>query len=138
METDNRPLLLQKEIRINGYDIDFMGIVSNIVYVRWFEDLRTHFLEVYYPLENFLKNNQCPTVIRTEIDYKIPLTVNHKPMGRIWLNEVSKARLRVGLEIVTGNKVHATGLQTGTILDLTTRRPVKVPEEFKELFDKAP
>lgn len=134
---DNRPLLLEKEIKINGYDIDVMGIVSNIVYVRWFEDLRTHFLEVYYPLERFLKNNQCPTIIRTEIDYKFPLTIDDKPVGRIWLVETSRARLKVGLEIVTGDRVYVTGFQTGTILDLTTRRPVKVPEELSRLLDNA-
>ena len=35
-----RQLIAEKEITINAYDIDARGIVSNIVYIRWFEDLR--------------------------------------------------------------------------------------------------
>jgi len=42
-----RPMLIQKPLKINGYDIDVMGIVSNIVYIRWFEDLRFEFLDRY-------------------------------------------------------------------------------------------
>ncbi len=30
-----KPLLIEMPIKINFYDIDAMGIVSNIVYVRW-------------------------------------------------------------------------------------------------------
>lgn len=30
-----RKLVAEAEIEVNGYDIDAMGIVSNIVYVRW-------------------------------------------------------------------------------------------------------
>ena len=39
-----RILVAERELEVNGYDIDAMGIVSNIVYVRWFEDLRTDFI----------------------------------------------------------------------------------------------
>jgi acyl-CoA thioester hydrolase len=45
-----KPMLVELEIKIKAYDIDVMGIVSNIVYVRWFEDLRTLFLIHFYPL----------------------------------------------------------------------------------------
>lgn len=37
-------LVVEKEIEVNGYDIDVMGVVSNIVYIRWFEDLRIVFI----------------------------------------------------------------------------------------------
>lgn len=30
-------LVAEREIEVNNYDIDAMGIVSNIVYIRWFE-----------------------------------------------------------------------------------------------------
>ncbi len=37
-------LVAEKEIEVNGYDIDAMGVVSNIVQIVWFEDLRTAFI----------------------------------------------------------------------------------------------
>ena len=39
-----RKLVAERNFEVNGYDIDAMGIVSNIVYIRWFEDLRTDFI----------------------------------------------------------------------------------------------
>ena len=32
--------LVEMPLKVQGYDIDVAGIVSNIVYVRWLEDLR--------------------------------------------------------------------------------------------------
>ena len=40
-------LVAEKEIEVNNYDIDAMGIVSNIVYVRWFEDLNSIYQSTY-------------------------------------------------------------------------------------------
>lgn len=50
-------LVAEKEIEVNNYDIDAMGIVSNIVYVRWFEDLRTVFINQYMNYSEMIKNH---------------------------------------------------------------------------------
>jgi hypothetical protein len=70
-----RPILIQKPLKINGYDIDVMGIVSNIVYIRWFEDLRFEFLDRYWPFENMLKSNRSPVLSTTHVKYRYPLTI---------------------------------------------------------------
>ncbi len=44
MTTERSISPAEKEIEVNGYDIDAMGVVSNIVYIRWFEILRTAFI----------------------------------------------------------------------------------------------
>ena len=36
---------VQHSFRVMTYDIDFAGIVSNISYIRWLEDLRNLFAE---------------------------------------------------------------------------------------------
>jgi len=43
-----RPFLIEVPLPVRTYDIDFAGIVSNIVYIRWLEDLR---LEDGRPIE---------------------------------------------------------------------------------------
>ena len=35
-----RVMELEMPLKVRAYDVDAMGYVSNIVYVRWFEDLR--------------------------------------------------------------------------------------------------
>jgi len=42
-----RTLNIDLPITVKTYDIDFMGIVSNISYVRWMEDLRLQFLDIH-------------------------------------------------------------------------------------------
>ena len=37
-------------LRVQTYDIDFAGIVSNIVFIRWLEDLRLGLMDEAYPL----------------------------------------------------------------------------------------
>lgn len=75
-----RKLVAEKEIEVNVYDIDAMGIVSNIVYVRWFEDLRTAFINQYMTYSEMMKFNISPILMRTESDYKVPLTIHDKPV----------------------------------------------------------
>ena len=69
----DRPLLVELDFTARTYDVDFMGIVSNIVYVRWLEDLRLRLLAVHHPLEDQLEAGYAPILARTEIAYKHPV-----------------------------------------------------------------
>ena len=40
----------EQPLPIRTYDIDFAGIVSNIVFIRWLEDLRLGLMDQAYPL----------------------------------------------------------------------------------------
>lgn len=67
---DHRPLAVSLPFSVKTYDIDFAGHVSNIVYIRWLEDLRLHFLDVYSLLDQQMAESYVPILTRTEIDYK--------------------------------------------------------------------
>ena len=101
-------LLAEKDIQINAYDIDAMGIVSNIVYVRWFEDLRMVFLNEHYPLADMMAIKISPILMHTEIDYKVPLTIFDQPIGRCWMVKSGQSSWEMEFEIAT-DKVHCTG-----------------------------
>lgn len=130
-----KPLLLEMPIRINGYDIDVMGIVSNIVYIRWFEDLRHHFLDVYWPYEEMLKLNQSPVLAKTEANYKYPLTIQDKPIiGKVWVHHFGRAKWEMGFEIANESRIFCTGTQMGYIFDINRKRPIPMPEELVERY----
>ena len=67
--------VVEKGIQIKSYEIDAMGIVSNITYVKWFEDIRHDFLNVYYPYDEMMKTGISPMLMKTEVEYKLPLTI---------------------------------------------------------------
>ncbi len=130
-----RPLLVEKPIRINGYDIDVLGIVSNIVYVRWFEDLRHHFLDKYWPYEEMIKINQSPVLAKTELEYKYPLTIHDKPVGRVWVAHFGRGKWEMCFEISIGNKIACKGKQTGYVIDTNRMKPIPIPEGLRQQYE---
>lgn len=75
-----RKLVAERNFEVNGYDIDAMGIVSNIVYIRWFEDLRTDFINQYMPYSDMMSQQISPILMNTEAEYKTPITIHDKPV----------------------------------------------------------
>lgn len=39
---------MEQEFRIRAHEIDAMGVESNMEYLKWFEDIRHVFLDLYY------------------------------------------------------------------------------------------
>lgn len=132
-----RPLLLTQDISVRSYDIDVLGIVSNIVYIRWFEDLRTYFLDVYYPYQELLKQNTSPILKETHIDYKYPITIQDQVKGQVWLSDVSKSKWECSFELFDNTRIFAIGQQVGYFIDVQRKRPVRVPEKFEQLRKSA-
>ena len=131
-----KPMLIKKQFNINAYDIDVMGIVSNIVYIRWFEDLRFLLLDTYWSYEEMLKIDQSPILNKTEIEYKHPLTIFDKPVGEIWVSNLTKSRWTVSIEVKTNDKLICKGTQTGYFFDINGKRPVAIPQELMEKYQK--
>ncbi|QYG32262.1 acyl-CoA thioesterase [Mammaliicoccus sciuri] len=128
-----RKLVAEKEIEVNVYDIDAMGIVSNIVYVRWFEDLRTAFINQYMTYSEMMKFNISPILMRTESDYKVPLTIHDKPVGRCWLVKVSRMKWELEFEIATEDKVHCMGYQKGGFYNVVDEKIAQTLKVFLEI-----
>ena len=122
---------------VPAYDIDAMGIVSNIVYVRWFEDLRTAFLEKYHPLRVMLAAGVTPILAHTDIHYRWPITIQDQPTGEAWIETMGRSKWQIGFEIRAGEKVCCTGTQEGIFVDLATRRPVPAPAELIAAYEAA-
>jgi acyl-CoA thioester hydrolase len=66
------------------YDIDFAGVLSNLAYVRWLEDLRILFAEQALPLGAALARGIAPALLRTEIDTLAPVRFPDQVEGRLW------------------------------------------------------
>jgi acyl-CoA thioester hydrolase len=128
------PLQAELQFAVRAYDIDAMGIVSNIVYVRWFEDLRTEFLERVLPLREILASGMAPILAHTDIRYRSPITIQDKPAGRVWVELLGRAKWRLAFEIRAGERVCCTGAQEGLFIDLSTRKPVPVPARLADAF----
>jgi len=129
-----QPLEITLPISVRTYDIDFAGIVSNIVFIRWLEDLRCEILVNHLPREELIQNGIAPLLIQTKVDYKKSITLFDKPVGRMWISKLKTLKWFINAEISIDGNIAATAEQTGCFIDLTTRRPVPVPEALQRKY----
>lgn len=128
-------MLLEMPIQVNGYDIDVMGIVNNVVYVRWFEDLRHFYLDNYWPYKEMLKSKLSPILAKTEVEYKAPVTIQDELIGKIWVANFGRGKWEMAMEISNGKKVVCHGKQTGYIFDMERNRPVPIPDHLRNKYE---
>lgn len=121
-------------VEVKPYDIDVVGIVSNIVYVRWMEDLRLAMLAAYLPLQEQMDNGIVPAIRRTEVDYRRPIVMHEQVTGQMWLSGLTKVRFEVTANFLVGDEVAASARQVGCFINLTTKRPARVPESLMTRF----
>ncbi len=124
------PFEVNLDFSVRTYDIDFAGIVSNIVYIRWLEDLRLTILETYYPLENFLSKGLAPTLVETRIKYIRPITILDQPHARMWIGRMTKLRLTFNAEFYNDGELTTTAEQLGCLVRMSTGRPVPIPDDL--------
>lgn len=132
-----KPLLIELSLDIKTYDIDFAGIVSNIVYIRWLEDMRLEMLKRYFPLDIQLKQGFGPILASTNIEYKRPLNIQSTALGRMWMAGIDNRRWTVSAEITANNKIAAIAEQVGLFVSLSDGRPVPMPDEVMSSYQRS-
>jgi acyl-CoA thioester hydrolase len=121
----------EQPLRVQTYDIDFAGIVSNIVFVRWLEDLRLGLMEQAYPLIRALAEDVAPILLATRISYRRPVTIADSLLGRMRVASLGRVRWQLAAEFTVGATVHAEAEQEGLFMRLSTRRPIAIPEPIR-------
>ncbi|MBX9257063.1 acyl-CoA thioesterase [Desmonostoc muscorum CCALA 125] len=130
----HRPLEVVLAIPVRTYDIDFVGIVSNIVYIRWLEDLRLKFLDEHWELNQQLEQGYAPVLAGTEIEYKRSIKISDRVIGRLWLSNLGRLKWTVKAEILSNDELAAVATQKGAFISLENGRPIQIPEEFQKKY----
>ena len=136
--SSNRALEITVGLEPKTYDIDFSGIVSNIVYIRWLEDLRLIWLETHFrPLNTLLEDGVCPVILQTRVDYKRALLISDKPSGRMWVSGYTRFKWVLGAEISARGWTRAIAEQTGGFLNMDTKQAVPIPDDLYSKVSEA-
>src|SRR5579884_4564177 len=126
--------IFEQPLVIRTYDIDFAGIVSNIVFVRWLEDLRLDLMEAAYPLRRALADDVAPVLLSTRVSYRRPVTIHDALVGRVRVAGLGRVRWRLAADFVVGGEVHAEAEQEALFIRLSTRRPVSIPAAIRARY----
>lgn len=131
-----RRLYVELPITVKTYDIDFMGIVSNISYVRWLEDLRLHVLDIHYPLQKLVSELIVPILTQTHIEYRRPIRMHDQVIGSIWMEKFDSSAWVANMEFSVNGKIAAAASQGGVFINISTMKPADPPEGLQKKFDE--
>ncbi|EAT17081.1 thioesterase family protein [Desulfuromonas acetoxidans] len=121
-------------IIIQPQDIDLMGHVNNIVYLRWVQDVATaHWNHAATDEE---KAGLLWMVTRHEIDYLRQVFAEDKLIARTWVGKAQRRRFERHTEIrrEQDGKVVAKALTWWFPVDHATKKPTTVAEEVRARF----
>ena len=124
------PVEIIRKRKAQTYEIDFAGVMSNQVYFRWLEDLRTDIIQEFVDLRELIEMGSVPVLAHSEIDYKLPVRLLEEVECRMWVEEMSSMRWAVAAEFKVHGKVCTKSKQWGVFVDTKTMRPVLAPDVF--------
>jgi acyl-CoA thioester hydrolase len=121
-------------IQVLSPDIDELGHVNNVVYVRYIQEVAAAHWEVIASAE--LKNKYLWVVLRHEIDYRNPAFLNDKIVGTTWVGESNGAKFERFVKLVRASdqKVLAESKTIWCMLDAKTLRPTRIGDNILEIL----
>jgi acyl-CoA thioester hydrolase len=121
------------EVRIEPGDVDGMGHVNNIVYVRWIQEVAMAHWSAVAPAD--AQAAMTWVVLRHEIDYLRPARPGDRVRARTWIGAGESLRYERFTEIVGDDgTVLARARTLWCPVDITTGRPRRVPPEVRAAF----
>jgi acyl-CoA thioester hydrolase len=116
-------------------DIDELGHVSNLVYLRWVQDVAmAHSRAVGWDVARYRELGAAFMVRRHEIDYIAQVTLGQSLRAETWVDSWRLASCIRKTEILDDGKVVARAATTWALIGLTSGRPQRIPEDLAALF----
>jgi len=116
-------------------DIDELGHVSNLVYLRWvLEVAMAHSRSLGWDYAEYRALGAVFVVRRHEIDYVAPVTIGQTLSAETWVDAWKQASCVRQTELVRDGKVVARAATTWAMMSLATGRPIRIPDELRAKF----
>lgn len=115
-------------------DIDALGHVNNVVWVRWIQEMATAHWEAVAPAAH--RDAYIWVVTRHEVDYLRAVGPGETVTGRTWVADAPKgARFDRHVEFIGADgRPRVRARTTWAILDKASGRPLRVPAEVAAPF----
>lgn len=122
-------------IRSTTHDIDENGHVSNLVYLRWVQEVATaHSTALGWGYAEYRKLGAVFVVRRHEIDYLAPVLADEEVIGETWVENWRAASCVRRTELARGAQIVARAATTWAFIQFATGRPIRIPDELRALF----
>jgi acyl-CoA thioester hydrolase len=116
-------------------DIDELGHVSNLVYIRWILDVATeHSRTAGWFFPEYRALGAVFVVRRHEVDYIAQVTVGQTLVATTWVDPWRPASCIRRTELARGDTIVARGATTWALISLTEGRPLRIPDHLRAAF----
>lgn len=123
-----------KSIDVQPDDLDRLGHVNNVVYLRWLEEISwAHITSLGMDWSLQQQLGKAMAITRTEIDYLQPALAGDELRLGTWLVEFDgrfRSARRFQLVRVRDGKTLVRALSRHACVDMRTQRPCRVPDEY--------
>lgn len=122
-------------ITVEANDIDELGHVNNIVYVRWVQEASAaHWNQL---ADEETKRENAWVVMRHEIDYLSPAIFSDKVVAKTWVGESNGAKSVRYVDICSATgKIFAKAKTTWCLLSTQNMRPKRIDEKMLAVLFK--
>ncbi len=121
-------------VRVRPEDIDELGHVNNVHYLRWVQDAAVAHWRALAPKED--QERLLWVVLRHEIDYRHAARLGDEIVARTWVGGSTRISFERLTEIrrADDGQVLARARTLWCPIDAQTHRPVKVSPRVREIF----
>jgi acyl-CoA thioester hydrolase len=124
----------------NESDMDALGHVSNLVYVRWIQDVaKAHSIAVGWDHEAYIRLGAVFVVRRHEVDYLLPAyggdAIRLVTYVAGW--SAATADRRTSIVRLSDGREIARARTTWALVTIGTGRPRRVPPEIMAAFERS-
>jgi acyl-CoA thioester hydrolase len=134
MESDRAQECFDLRITVTAADIDELGHVNNVIYLRWVQDAA-----VAHWRARASANDQEAllwVVVRHEIDYKRPAFLNEEVIARTWVGTATRRAFERYTQLLRASdqRILAQARTLWCPIDSKTGKPTDVSAEVRERF----
>jgi len=116
-------------------DIDELGHVSNLVYLRWVQDVATaHSRATGWDSARYRSIGVAFMVRRHEIDYVAQVNLGDALRAETWVDSWRLASCIRKTELLRDGKVVARAATTWALINLGSGRPQRIPDDLAAAF----
>ena len=116
-------------------DIDELGHVSNLVYLRWvLETAAAHSTAKGWDLAAYKQLGNVWVVRRHELDYLGQVTVGQSLVAETWVDSWKQASCIRKTELMRDGQIVARAATTWAFMSLASGRPQRIPEPLLAAF----
>lgn len=124
--------IFEHQIIVKEQHLDDLNHVNNVVYLQWVQDVAAAHWNLKATSE--MKENYIWVVLNHFLEYKRPALLGETLIARTYVQNYDGAKSERHVQILRGETLLVQAKTTWCLLDKTTKRPKRVPQEFAAIF----